>query len=63
MPDDLTLQAMVMAELEWEPSLDAAHIGGDQRRTAMWSHWSRICLEQLLRPRARPGGPRPRFRA
>jgi len=27
MPDDLTLQAMVMAELEWEPSLDAAHIG------------------------------------
>jgi osmotically-inducible protein OsmY len=27
MPDDATLQAMVMAELEWEPSLDAAHIG------------------------------------
>jgi osmotically-inducible protein OsmY len=27
MPDDSTLQAMVMAELEWEPSLDAAHIG------------------------------------
>jgi osmotically-inducible protein OsmY len=27
MPDDLTLQAMVMAELEWEPSLDAPHIG------------------------------------
>jgi len=27
MPDDLTLQAMVMAELEWEPSLDAAHVG------------------------------------
>jgi osmotically-inducible protein OsmY len=27
MLDDSTLQAMVMAELEWEPSLDAAHIG------------------------------------
>ena len=27
MPDDLTLQAMVMAELEWEPSFDAAHVG------------------------------------
>ena len=27
MPDDATLQAMVMAELEWEPSLDSAHIG------------------------------------
>jgi osmotically-inducible protein OsmY len=27
MPDDLTLQAMVMDELIWEPSIDAAHIG------------------------------------
>jgi osmotically-inducible protein OsmY len=27
MPDDSTLQAMVMEELDWEPSLDAAHIG------------------------------------
>jgi osmotically-inducible protein OsmY len=27
MPDDQTLRAMVMAELEWEPSVDAAHIG------------------------------------
>jgi osmotically-inducible protein OsmY len=27
MPDDSTLQALVMSELEWEPSLDAAHIG------------------------------------
>jgi len=27
MPDDLTLQTMVMDELSWEPSLDAAHIG------------------------------------
>ncbi len=27
MPDDPTLQATVMAELEWEPSLDAAHVG------------------------------------
>lgn len=27
MPDDQTLQAMVMDELEWEPSLNAAHIG------------------------------------
>jgi len=27
MPDDSTLRAMVTAELEWEPSLDAAHIG------------------------------------
>jgi osmotically-inducible protein OsmY len=27
MPDDLTLQTMVMDELMWEPSIDAAHIG------------------------------------
>jgi osmotically-inducible protein OsmY len=27
MPDDLTLQTMVMDELAWEPSIDAAHIG------------------------------------
>lgn len=27
MPDDATLQALVMEELEWDPSLDAAHIG------------------------------------
>ncbi|MDE2582646.1 MAG: BON domain-containing protein [Rhodospirillales bacterium] len=27
MPDDQTLQALVMEELEWEPSLEAAHIG------------------------------------
>ncbi|HBK08688.1 MAG TPA: ornithine aminotransferase [Acetobacteraceae bacterium] len=27
MPDDITLQAMVMDELAWEPSVDAAHIG------------------------------------
>jgi osmotically-inducible protein OsmY len=27
MPDDLTLQAMVMDELAWEPSVDAAHVG------------------------------------
>lgn len=27
MPDDQSLQALVMEELEWEPSLDAAHIG------------------------------------
>jgi osmotically-inducible protein OsmY len=27
MPDDATLQALVMEELEWEPSLDASHIG------------------------------------
>lgn len=27
MPDDQTLRATVMAELEWEPSVDAAHIG------------------------------------
>ncbi len=27
MPDDQTLQALVMEELEWEPSFDAAHIG------------------------------------
>ncbi len=27
MPDDLSLQSMVMDELAWEPSVDAAHIG------------------------------------
>jgi osmotically-inducible protein OsmY len=27
MPDDLTLQTMVMDELVWEPSVNAAHIG------------------------------------
>jgi osmotically-inducible protein OsmY len=27
MPEDLTLQSMVMDELAWEPSIDAAHIG------------------------------------
>jgi osmotically-inducible protein OsmY len=27
MPDDLGLQTMVMDELAWEPSVDAAHIG------------------------------------
>src|SRR5271165_4144700 len=27
MPDDLTLQTMVIDELAWEPSIDAAHIG------------------------------------
>jgi osmotically-inducible protein OsmY len=27
MPEDSALQAMVLEELEWEPSLDAAHIG------------------------------------
>ncbi|HEY0182988.1 MAG TPA: BON domain-containing protein [Rhodopila sp.] len=27
MPDDLALQTMVMDELAWEPSIDAAHIG------------------------------------
>ncbi len=27
MPDDQTLQALVMEELEWEPSFDAAHVG------------------------------------
>jgi hypothetical protein len=26
MPDDLTLQAMVLDELAWEPSIDGAHI-------------------------------------
>jgi len=32
MPDDSTLRAMVTAELEWEPSLDAAHIGVTARK-------------------------------
>ena len=27
MPDDMTLQAMVMGELAWTPNVDAAHIG------------------------------------
>jgi BON domain len=27
MPDDITLQAMVMDELAWTPNVDAAHIG------------------------------------
>ena len=27
MPDDMTLQAMVMDELAWTPNVDAAHIG------------------------------------
>jgi osmotically-inducible protein OsmY len=27
MPDDSTLQAMVMEELDWDPSIDPAHIG------------------------------------
>ena len=27
MPDDMTLQAMVMDELAWTPNIDAAHIG------------------------------------
>ena len=27
MPEDMTLQAMVMDELAWAPNVDAAHIG------------------------------------
>ena len=27
MPDDMTLQAMVMDELEWVPNVNAVHIG------------------------------------